>query len=123
MRTADPKAQTCGRRPHGWKDVPIQRCFIWKQVWASLIPFAKVVDLLQQVLPSAITLNQETMRQTVYTTAERIEQELGEERQLNLFDGVEEELATITLPMVPSRSGLIAATYTHTRRWFGDDRG
>jgi hypothetical protein len=30
--------------------------------WASLIPFAKVVDLLQQVLPVGDTLNQETIR-------------------------------------------------------------
>lgn len=42
--------------------------------WASLIPFAKVVELLKDVLPVAEAVNQETVRAQVYATAERIEQ-------------------------------------------------
>ena len=59
--------------------------------WASLIPFARVADLLKEVLPVGDAVNQETIRAHLYATAERIEQELGDERQLNLFDGSEED--------------------------------
>jgi hypothetical protein len=47
--------------------------------WASLIPFAKVADLLQEVLPA--DANHETIRRHVQVTTERMEGELGEERQ------------------------------------------
>lgn len=57
--------------------------------WASLIPFAKAADLLEEVLPAEA--NHETIRQHLQVTAERIEEELGEERQLNLFDGEQME--------------------------------
>ena len=53
--------------------------------WASLIPFAKVADLLQEVLPAEA--NHETTRRHVQATAQRMEEELGEERQMLLFDG------------------------------------
>jgi len=52
--------------------------------WASLIPFTKVADLLRDVLPA--DADDETIRRHVQATAQRMEQELGEERQLNLFD-------------------------------------
>ena len=51
--------------------------------WASLIPFARVADLLREVLPA--DADDETIRRHVQATAQRMEQELGEERQLNLF--------------------------------------
>jgi hypothetical protein len=49
-----------------------------------LIPFAKVADLLREVLPA--DADDETIRRHVQATAERMEEELGEERQLNLFE-------------------------------------
>jgi hypothetical protein len=52
--------------------------------WASLIPFARVADLLREVLPA--DADDETVRRHLQATAQRMEQELGEERQLNLFD-------------------------------------
>ena len=39
--------------------------------WASLIPFARVADLLKEVLPVADSVNQETIRTHLYTSAER----------------------------------------------------
>jgi hypothetical protein len=45
--------------------------------WASLIPFAKVADLLQEVLP--LQTSHETLRRHVQATAERLEEELGAE--------------------------------------------
>ena len=53
--------------------------------WASLIPFAKVADLLREVLPA--DADDETIRRHIQATAEKMEKELGEERQLNLFEG------------------------------------
>jgi hypothetical protein len=57
--------------------------------WASLIPFAKVADLLGEVLPAEA--DDETIRRHVQATVERMEEELGEERQLNLFEGEQME--------------------------------
>jgi len=48
--------------------------------WASLIPFARAADLLKEVLPVGDLVNAETVRNHLQLTAERIEQELGEER-------------------------------------------
>jgi len=45
--------------------------------WASLIPFAKVADLLQEVLPVGETTNHETVREHLQAVAERIEDELA----------------------------------------------
>ena len=74
--------------------------------WASLIPFAKVADLLKEVLPVGDSINQETIRNHLYATAERIEQELGEERQLNLFEGSEEDWEQQPLPDGPITVGI-----------------
>jgi hypothetical protein len=52
--------------------------------WASLIPFDKVADLLREVLPAEA--DRETIRRHIHATAERMEEELGDERQLNLFE-------------------------------------
>jgi hypothetical protein len=52
--------------------------------WASLIPFAKAAELLGEVLP--INTNHETVRQHVQSIAQRMEEELGDERQFHLFD-------------------------------------
>lgn len=49
--------------------------------WASLIPYEKVADLLKEVLPVSESTNHETVREHLQTVAERIEAELGEERQ------------------------------------------
>ena len=57
--------------------------FYLKTKWASLIPFARVADLLKEVLPVGASTNHETVREHLQGTAERIEEELGEERQPN----------------------------------------
>jgi hypothetical protein len=73
--------------------------------WASLIPYAKVVDLLQEVLPVAETLNPETVRQHVHATATKMEQALGEEKE-ELFDGTDDDWAAQPLPDGPMTIGL-----------------
>jgi hypothetical protein len=59
--------------------------------WASLIPFARAADLLKEVMPVGDLVNAEAVRNHLQLTAEGIEQELGEERQLNQFEGSEQE--------------------------------
>jgi hypothetical protein len=49
--------------------------------WGSLIPYERVVDLLKEVLPVTESTNQETVREHLRAIAERVEAELGEERQ------------------------------------------
>jgi hypothetical protein len=71
-----------------------------------LVPFAKVADLLKEVLPVGDASNQETIRNHLQATAERIEQELGDERQLNLFEGSEEEWEQQPLPDGPITVGI-----------------
>jgi len=46
----------------------------------SLIPYAKVADLLKDVLAVGDTANQVTIRQHLHAVAESMEQELGEEK-------------------------------------------
>jgi hypothetical protein len=73
--------------------------------WASLIPYAKVVDLLQDVLPVTETVNQETVRQHLHATATKMEQALGEEKD-SLFEGTEDEWAAQPTPNGPMTVGI-----------------
>jgi hypothetical protein len=88
--------------------------------WASLIPFAKVTALLKDVLPVSDSANPQTVRNHLQATAERIEQELGEERQLNLFEGSEEEWEQLPLPDGPITVGIDGGYVRGARKqgWF-----
>ena len=88
--------------------------------WASLIPFAKVADLLKDVLPVGDSVNQETVRNHLHVTAERIEQELGDERQPNLFEGSEEDWEKQPLPDGPITVGIDGGYVraAHKQGWF-----
>ncbi len=74
--------------------------------WASLIPFAKVAELLKEVLPVDGTVNAETVRTHMQGTAERIERALGAERQLTQYEGNEEEWEKQPLPDGPITVGI-----------------
>jgi hypothetical protein len=69
-------------------------------------PFAKVADLLKEVLPVGGSVNSETVRTHMQATAERIEQALGEERQLNEYEGSEKEWEEQPLPDGPITVGI-----------------
>ena len=73
--------------------------------WSSLVPYAKVVELLTDVLPVAQTLRAETVRRHVHATARRLEQALGEEREC-LFEGSEEDWADQPIPDGPMTVGI-----------------
>ncbi len=65
-----------------------------------------MADLLKDVLPVSDSVNQESVRTHLYETAERLEQELGEERQLNLFEGSEEDWEQQPAPDGPITVGI-----------------
>jgi hypothetical protein len=72
--------------------------------WGSLIPYEKVADLLKEVLPVSESTNHETVREHLQTVAERMEGELGEERQP---DPVKPEVsADLPLPDGPMTVGI-----------------
>jgi hypothetical protein len=73
--------------------------------WASLVPYAKVADLLKDVLPVASTWSQETVRKHLHATAQRMEQALGEEQD-GLFVDTEEDEAELPLPAGPMTIGI-----------------
>ena len=88
--------------------------------WASLIPFARATDLLKEVLPVGDLVNAESVRNHLQLTAERIEQELGEERQLNRFEGSEQEWERQPLPDGPITVGIDGGYVraAHRQGWF-----
>jgi hypothetical protein len=73
--------------------------------WASLIPYARVADLLREVLPA--DADDETIRRHVQDTAEKMEKEMAEELPLNLFQGEpdQEELAPPDGPITVAIDG------------------
>lgn len=50
--------------------------------WASIIPFAKTVDLLKDILPVSETMNAASVRNHLIKIAEKEEAELGEEQYM-----------------------------------------
>lgn len=88
--------------------------------WASLLSFAKVAALLKDVLPVGESVNQELVRSHLQAVAERIEEELGEERPLNQFEGREEEWEQQPLPDGPITVGIDGGYVraAHKQGWF-----
>ena len=72
--------------------------------WGSLIPYEKVADLLKEVLPVSESTHHETVREHLQTVAERMEAELGEERQP--YPVQPEVTAELPLPDGPMTVGI-----------------
>jgi hypothetical protein len=72
--------------------------------WGSLNPYEKVADLLKEVLPVSASTNHEAVREHLQGVAERMEPELGEERQPDPVKP--EEDPTLPLPDGPMTVGL-----------------
>jgi hypothetical protein len=72
--------------------------------WSSLIPYEKVADLLKEVLPVSGSTNHETVREHLQAVAERMEAELGAEKEP---DPVKPEVdPALPLPDGPMTVGL-----------------
>ncbi len=78
-----------------------------------------MAELLKDVLPVGDALNQETVRTNLQATAERLEQELGEE-QLCLFDRTQEDWEQQGLPDGPMTMGIDGdyVRAAHKEGWF-----
>ena len=78
-----------------------------------------MAELLKDVLPVGDALNQETVRTNLHATAERLEQELGEE-QLCLFDHTQEDWEQQGLPDDPMTVGIDGGYVraAHKEGWF-----
>jgi len=72
--------------------------------WGSLIAYEKVTDLLKEVLPVSASTNHETVREHLHAVAERMEAELGEEKQPDPVKP--EEDPALPLPDGPMTVGL-----------------
>lgn len=73
--------------------------------WAAQVSFAAVRELLQEVLPVEQGLHQETIRQHVLATAERLEAQLGPE-QFAYDGGSQREIEASPEPAAPITVGL-----------------
>jgi hypothetical protein len=87
--------------------------------WGSLIAFEKVADLLKEVLPVGESTNHETIREHLQGIAERMETELGDERQCDPFQPQKEE-AEQPLPNGPITVGIDGGYVraAHKEGWF-----
>jgi len=73
--------------------------------WSSLLPYEVSCDLLHDVLPVNEKLSAVTMRNHLFEVAERMEQELGEERPC-LIEGCEQDWEQLPIPDGPLTVGL-----------------
>jgi hypothetical protein len=85
--------------------------------WASLAPYAKVADLLKDVLPVSSTTNAATIRNHLQMVAERDEAELGEER-FSFAEECSADWATLPRPDGPITVGIDGG---YVRNW-GDKK-
>jgi hypothetical protein len=73
--------------------------------WAALVSYGITAQLLQEVLPIDDTLAPCTMREPVFTGAERLEQQLGEE-QWSFIDSCPAEWSRWPIPDGPLTVGI-----------------
>jgi len=87
--------------------------------WGSLIPFEKVADLLKEVLPVGQSTNHEMVREHLQGIAERMEAELGAERQCDPFQPQKDEEEK-SLPYGPITVGIDGGYVraAHKEGWF-----
>jgi hypothetical protein len=87
--------------------------------WAALVSYGVTAELLQEVLPIDDTLAPCTIREHVFTVAERLEQALGEE-QWSFIDSCPAEWSRLPSPNGPLTVGLDGGYVRAqgTRGWF-----
>jgi hypothetical protein len=110
-----PRLRHCPCQPHEEKTFsPLQKVLpehvspelrYLEVKWGALLAYQAGCDWLHEVLPVHEQLNAETMRQHVFEVAERLEQELGEERA-SLIEGCPEDWEQLPIPNGPLTVGL-----------------
>jgi hypothetical protein len=110
-----PRLEHCRCQPHAEKTFsPLQAILpehtspemLYLEVkWSSLLPYEVSCNLLHDVLPVNEKLRAVTMRNHLFAVAERMEQELGEERR-SLIEGCEPDGEQLAIPDGPLTVGL-----------------
>jgi len=110
-----PRLEHCRCQPHAEKTFsPLQTLLpehtspemLYLEVkWSSLLPYEVSCDLLHDVLPVNEKLSAVTIRNHLFEVAERMEQELGEERPC-LIEGCEQDWEQLPIPDGPLTVGL-----------------
>ena len=72
--------------------------------WGSRVPYEVSCDLLHEVLPVDQKLSAVTIRNHLFEVAERMENELGQERSC-LIEGCEQDWEQLPIPDGPLRWG------------------
>ena len=118
MELQSPRLEHCRCQPHAEKTFsPLQAILpehtspemLYLEVkWSSLLPYQVGCDLLHDVLPVNEKLSAVTMRNHLLEVAERMEQELGEERPC-LIEGCEQDWEQLPIPDGPLTVGLAAS--------------
>ena len=91
--------------------------------FASLMSYGLSVDLLSEVLPLANEINHTSMRRQLHSVAQRLEEELGEEK-LQFIDGCANDWEKLPPPGPPFTVGLdggyvhASAQKSRTEGWF-----
>ena len=88
--------------------------------WASLVSFETTAGLLKDVLPVGATLNAETVRNHLHQVANRMEEELGDER-VGFIEGAPRDHAALPPPEGPIVVG-IDGGYVRSRERDPDGR-
>ncbi len=89
--------------------------------WASLMSYGMTLSLLEEVLPVSDDLNTTAIRKNVQQLAERIESELGEEKDV-FIQGCQREWGALPTPAGPLAVG-IDGGYVHSREQKGGQGG
>jgi hypothetical protein len=110
-----PRLSHCPCQPHAEKTFsPLQTMLpehvspelLYLEVkWSSLLPYGVSCDLLHDVLPVDEKVNAVTIRNHLFQVAERLEEELGEERPC-LIEGCEQDWEQLPIPDGPLTVGL-----------------
>jgi hypothetical protein len=78
--------------------------------WASLVSYGVTVDLLEEVLPINSHLNKTSVQRQAHKTAQRIEQELGEQKWEFISDWKDKDEVLPTEPLAVGLDGCYVAS-------------
>lgn len=115
VEVKSPRLEHCPCQPHEEKSFsPLQKVLpehtspelLYLEVkWGSLVPYEVSCDLLHEVLPVDQKLSAVTIRNHLFEVAERMENELGQERSC-LIEGCEQDWEQLPIPDGPLTVGL-----------------
>jgi hypothetical protein len=115
LKVKSPRLHHCHCRPHDsgtfspladlLPDHTTPELLFLETKWASLMSYGMTAKLLQDVLPMDDPLNAFTIRRHVWDVAERLEQELGEERDC-FIEGCQRDWDKLPAPDGPLTVGI-----------------